>query len=45
MSGGGVALVCAVGENTSLGKMGVNQALNIEGVDTPLKKKLEESCG
>lgn len=44
MSGGGKALVCAVGENTSLGRMGVDHALVIEGQDTPLKKKLEESC-
>jgi len=43
MSGGGKAVVCAVGQNTSLGRMGNNEDLLIEGTDTPLKKKLEES--
>lgn len=44
MSGGGKGLVCAVGENTSIGRLGKANKLEIEGTDTPLKKKLEESC-
>lgn len=44
MSGGGKALVCAVGENTSIGRLGNSNKLVIEGTETPLKKKLEESC-
>ena len=43
MSGGGKAIVCAVGVNTSLGRMGISQELTLEGSETPLKKKLEES--
>jgi len=43
MSGGGRALVCAVGPNTSLGRSGASNQLVIEGSETPLKKKLEES--
>jgi len=44
MSGGGRAVVCAVGENTSIGSLGQSNKLVIEGSNTPLKQKLEESC-
>jgi len=44
MSGGGTAVVCAVGANTSLGRLGQSNQLVIEGQNTPLKSKLEESC-
>ena len=44
MSGGGRAVVCAVGENTAIGKLGQSNKLVIEGANTPLKQKLEESC-
>jgi magnesium-transporting ATPase (P-type) len=45
MSGGGKAVVCSVGPNTVLGRMGIKQELNMEGAEkTPLKKKLEDSC-
>lgn len=40
MSGGGKAVILAVGDNTSLGRMGNNEELLVEGTETPLKKKL-----
>jgi len=40
MSGAGKAVILAVGKNTSLGRMGNNEELLIEGTETPLKKKL-----
>ena len=44
MSGCGRAVVCAVGENTSIGSLGKANNLEIKGSNTPLKQKLEESC-
>jgi hypothetical protein len=37
MSGGGRAVVCAVGEDTAISALGQSNQLKIEGSDTPLK--------
>jgi len=42
MSGGGRAVVCAVGDNTSIGRKNEKNEMTIESGDTPLKLKLEE---
>jgi len=44
MSGGGKAVVCAVGSSTSISSLGRSNKLVIEGQNTPLKQKLEECC-